>query len=293
MTTVEDLAKWNANFETPAVGGAPFLAALLDRGVLRDGSRIPYASGISHGTYRGLPVVQHGGSDAGYRAGFVRFPDQRLGVSVLCNVSTANPAQLANRVAEIYLGDALGPEPPPPPDEPEVTVAPEALEQLTGVYWNAAQPAVGVITIDEGRLHARQGNDRRALIPIGENRFVMRPQRQYFTFAEDGLRVGGARDEGQLFERAQPFEPGPAQLPEFAGAYRSDELDIVYRITLDDGRLRLQRLKNRPSALSPMVADTFSAPGLGVVRFTRDTSGRIDGFRLEAGRVRGLRFVRQ
>jgi hypothetical protein len=29
------------------------------------------------------------------------------------------------------------------------------------------------------------------------------------------------------------------------------------------------------------------------MRFSRDASGRIDGFRLEAGRVRGLRFVKQ
>ena len=33
---------------------------------------------LSHGTYRGLPTVGHGGADAGYRSQFLRFPDQHL-----------------------------------------------------------------------------------------------------------------------------------------------------------------------------------------------------------------------
>lgn len=293
MTTVEDLAKWNGNFENPAVGGAPFLASLLERGVLRDGSRIPYASGIVHGTLRGATMVQHGGADAGYRSAFVRFPDQRLGISVLCNLATTNPSMLANRVAEVYLGDALKPEPPPAADEPEVPMTPEALAKFAGVYWNAAQATVGVLMVENGKLTANQGNDRAPLVPIGPNVFVLRPQRQYFTFDEKGARVGNAPGAGERFERVQKFTPTAAQLGEFAGAYRSEELDITYRIRLDGSTLRLDRLKNRPSTLAPMVSDTFNAPGLGVLRFSRDASGKIDGFRLEAGRVRGLHFTRE
>ena len=37
---------------------------------------INYALGLSHGAYRDLPTVGHGGSDAGYRSQFLRFPEQ-------------------------------------------------------------------------------------------------------------------------------------------------------------------------------------------------------------------------
>src|SRR5688500_16593639 len=64
MTTVDDLAKWHANFDTPVVDGQPMLEALLTRGVLTDKRPIDYAFGISHGTYRSVPTVSHGGADA-------------------------------------------------------------------------------------------------------------------------------------------------------------------------------------------------------------------------------------
>src|SRR5688572_437119 len=99
LTTVEDMAKWYANFDSGRVGGDKLPVALLDRGVLTDGTRIDYAFGISHGTYRGAATVGHGGSDAGYRADFVRFTNPRLGVATLCNIATANPGALSRRVA--------------------------------------------------------------------------------------------------------------------------------------------------------------------------------------------------
>ena len=68
MTTVEDLAKWHANFDSGAIGGQAMLAALLTRGVLNDKRSIDYALGISHGIYRGVTTVSHGGADAGYRS---------------------------------------------------------------------------------------------------------------------------------------------------------------------------------------------------------------------------------
>ena len=110
LTTVEDLAKWNANFDTPIVGGSRFLDAMLERGTLRDGTRISYASGLAHGTNDGLPTISHGGADAGYRSAFVRFSGQRLAVATLCNVSNANPTMLANRVAAVYLGEQMKPD---------------------------------------------------------------------------------------------------------------------------------------------------------------------------------------
>ena len=82
---------------------------MLERGVLTDGQRIDYASGITHGTYRGVPTIGHGGADAGYRAALLRFPQQRVGVAVLCNLAQSNPTELTQRVADIFLADILKP----------------------------------------------------------------------------------------------------------------------------------------------------------------------------------------
>lgn len=286
MTTVQDLAKWNANFEKPVVGGHALIERMLERGVLRDGSPIPYASGLSHGTFEGLATVAHGGSDAGYRSAFVRFAEQRLGVAVLCNVSTANPSLLANRVAGVYLGDLMKRvTAPEAADEPEVAVPAEELARLAGLYWNPSDSASRRFVAADGRLYALQGDERRALKPVGKGKFLVPGTLISFVFDDDAV----TSTTGDVLRRAEPFSPTAAQVEEFAGAYRSDELDVVWRLKADGQVIRLERLKNRPAPIQPLVADTFSSPA-GVLRFTRDTTGRVDGFTLEAGRVRGLRF---
>ena len=61
-------------------------------------------------TLRGLRVISHGGSWAGYRGHFLRFPDQRFAVSTFCNLTTSGPDSLARKVAAIYIGDRMQPD---------------------------------------------------------------------------------------------------------------------------------------------------------------------------------------
>ncbi|HEV2132611.1 MAG TPA: serine hydrolase domain-containing protein, partial [Longimicrobiaceae bacterium] len=103
FTTVEDLAKWDRNFYEPQVGSEALFAQMESRGVLNDGRQIEYAFALSIGEHHGLRTVGHSGADAGYRSYYVRFPEQRLSVVVLSNLSSFNPTRVALRVADIYL----------------------------------------------------------------------------------------------------------------------------------------------------------------------------------------------
>ena len=109
LTTVEDLAKWDENFYHPAVGGDALIQKMLERGKLTNGEQLDYASGLVVGKYRGLATVDHGGADAGYRSDMIRFPGQHFSVACLCNLSSANPSELARKVAEIYLAADMKP----------------------------------------------------------------------------------------------------------------------------------------------------------------------------------------
>ncbi len=295
LTTVEDLAKWHANFDTPVVGDERVAAALLTRGVLNDGRRIDYAVGISHGTYRGVPTVSHGGADAGYRAIFLRFPERKVGVAVMCNLASANPTQLAQRVADVYLGDVLQSVPAPQPDQSaEVPIAAEQLAAVAGLYWNAAEKLSRRFVIQDRRLHAVLGMPL-PLKSLGSGRFVTStgvPVRVAFDVtngraARVTITPPGAPVE--VLERAEPFSPTADILAEFAGTYRSDEIEAVYRMVIQNGGLRLERLKMPPAPLAPLVTDTFNSQ-IGVISFVRDGAGRVTGFVLDGGRVRRMRF---
>ena len=298
LTTVDDMAKWHANFDKPTVGGARLIEGLLERGVLNDGSRIPYAFGISHGTYRGLATIGHGGSDAGYRSAFLRFPEQRFGVASLCNIASANPTRLVQRVADVYLAERLAPQPSEDAGDsmPEVTLPPEQLQRYAGLYWNDAEASSRRFEFGDGRLHAVAGNQRSPLKSVGEGRFVLttgpRTSLEFEAGANGGdvrLRVGAPNGPGDVFLRAEPFTPSEKDLEAFAGTYRSDEIEAVFRMVLHEGSLRLERLKSRPAPLTPVVRDTFTTQA-GTIRFVRNAAGAVTGFQLDAGRVRHVKF---
>jgi CubicO group peptidase (beta-lactamase class C family) len=295
LTTVEDLAKWDANFQKPIVGGAGFIAAMEQRGRLNDASDIDYASGIVHGTHRGLKTISHGGADAGYRSALLRYPQQRFGVSTLCNLAETNPTQLAQRVAEVYLDGQMQPATATASgSQAEVPLPAAELSALAGLYWNARDAMARLYVVEDGQLKMRISPQQTIrLKSIGNRRFVPDPPTPtLIIFDANGMTAGPETGPRTAFQRVEQFAPTPAQLEAFAGVYRSDEIEATYRMAINDGRLRLERLKSAPSVLEPLVVDTFASQP-GVIRFTRNASGEVTGFVLEAGRVRGMKFWKE
>ena len=113
FTTVEDLARWNRNFRTGEVGGRRVVQQLQEMTTLAGGAQVGYAFGLVHGSHRGRRTVGHGGTDAGYRSEFLRFPVEDLAVAVLCNIRSTDPARLARDVADAVLPAQRAPRPEP------------------------------------------------------------------------------------------------------------------------------------------------------------------------------------
>jgi len=91
---------------------------------------------------------------------------------------------------------------------------------------------------------------------------------------------------------AAPSEPMSAErLAELVGDYRSEELETTWRLALDGDRLMVTGGGAR-RALASQGADRFTS-GSQSLRFQRDSTGRVTGFILAAGRVRNLHFVRR
>jgi len=102
-STVLDLARWDANFYSGAVGGKALLAAMTTPGSLANGSPLPYAGGLFLDRFRGHRRVRHPGSWRGFCSELMRLPGRRLSVITLCNVGDADPAALSEQVADLYL----------------------------------------------------------------------------------------------------------------------------------------------------------------------------------------------
>ena len=59
--------------------------------------------------YRGTPLYNHTGGEAGLRAYLVRFPENKLSISLLSNESDFNRLGNGLAIAEFYLKDKLKP----------------------------------------------------------------------------------------------------------------------------------------------------------------------------------------
>ena len=164
VTTLADLQKWDENFYTASLGGAPFVAMLRGTEPLTGGAPNRYAFGVNISTYRGMRMEDHSGSTGGYRAALYRFPDAHTTVTLLCNASDVRNEELPLRIADVVLGARLGAAAPAAAPRrretsPATVVIPTApfvgayvSAELLGATWDISEGAV------PGQLVARRAN---------------------------------------------------------------------------------------------------------------------------------------
>jgi CubicO group peptidase (beta-lactamase class C family) len=295
VTTIEDMARWERNFLTGELGGRAVLEDLQTRGVLANGDEIPYAAGLRHGRYRGLPTVGHGGADAGYRSHVVRFPNERVSIAVLCGFSDADPAGRASRVADIVLDGRFPPDPAAP--------AGEAAGYLGGRRHLQADTMVGLYgrpdtdALTQLRVRGRElffGPDQGSrLVPLGPDRFRLGEHEMRHSVDKYGRgELRGVVDgRERIFGKVQPARPGAASRAEYIGLYWSPELHAEYRVELAATQLRMWNARQGVMTMIPRAEDRFTVQGHPVT-FTRAPDGRIDGFTLSTARVWKMRFER-
>jgi len=293
MTTVEDLALWDENFYQPTADWKSVVEQLLQTGTLNNGQPLTYAFGLQLQKYRGLPVVDHNGADAGYKADLLRFPEQHFSVACLCNVSEANPALLARFVADVFLASEFKePQPSAIPVETPVTLSQRQLSPYIGLYWDQETESAFRLTLSEGRLMLGSN----AMIPVADNRFLVGALEVTAepATAEVPLRLivkSGREARAQIFTAAPEVRMTPAQRGEYAGNYQSDEIDGLYRIVDERNSLVLKRPKYGTDLLTPTILDYFRG-GPGSLHFLRNASGEITGFLMRTGRIRNFQFKR-
>jgi CubicO group peptidase (beta-lactamase class C family) len=305
-TTVEDLQLWDENFYHPRVGGPALIQQMLERGVLNSGELQDYASGLVIGKYKGLPTVDHSGADAGYRSDMERFPDQHFSAAVLCNFADTNPNALVHQVADIVLAKDFKTSEPAPTKEktkaPAIPLTPDQMAAIAGTYWRREDDVFRTILVKDGKLQIDIGDEEFhpleqfadahfhiADVPWGQDidlHFVAAdPRKPRHIEALTGERP-------VIYESVTPFLPTAAELADYPGNFVSEEIDPVYRISLQDEKLTLLRLKHKPDTLHPATRDVFTGD-IGTIRFTRDANRHISGFILDAGRIQNFQFTKR
>ena len=304
FTTVEDLGLWAMNFEEPVVGDQAIVERMNTRGILNNGDTIDYALGQTIGTYKGLKLISHGGSDAGYRTYLGRFPDQRFDVVVLSNNAAFDPGGIAMKIADIYLDGLLE------EGQEEDT---EAMAASAGVEIDAdtLKAYAGDYILDDGTVFTiLQQEDGLAITVAGQPEFKLEPlSTTRFRLTVADAEVTFLRDEDNqvsrmklkqgsselVMNRGEAFDKASVDLSGFTGKYYSEELLTMYEFILEDGTLVARHQRHPDIKLTPTGPDKFSGDAwfFGQVEMVRDPSGAITGCKVSSGRVRNLAFTKQ
>jgi CubicO group peptidase (beta-lactamase class C family) len=293
QTSIDDLARWDANFYTPTLGGQPLIDALTTVHRLKTSGPTTYGLGLFVDEYRGLPVVRHGGSWAGYRAELLRFPGERLSIAVLCNRGDANPESRADRVANVVLRDRFV-KPAPPEAEKPPPADTKALAKFAGVYWSDERMQTLRLREAEHGLALVTGRELLALADTGEGtygvplfglrlRFVDGTPRRIERVGRDGTATALVAGEAWV--------PDAAALDRYTGTWTSEELQARWVIEREGDALVVRDLRATPRRWTPAVRDVFTSGGSALKFITKD--GAPAEMLVGAGRARGMRFVRE
>ena len=300
FTTVDDLAKWMANFENPEVGGPEVIARMEQRGVLNSGTTIDYAFGQGRGTYRGATFWRHGGSWAGSRTVVMRVPEHRFGVVILSNSASFDATAKSLEIVDLLLGDVLD-----PPEEEQITeddateeaveVAHTVLDRYAGTY-KLGPGWLLTITRDGDRLMTEATNeDRFPTIARSESEFHVPAYGASLRFDPQGNGpVPRLRYKDITAPRVMPFDTS-TELADYAGAYASEELATGYVVEVKDEHLIAHHRRHAPIVLKPIGRDEFKGDTwfFNGVEFERDQAGQVVEMRVSNGRSLGLRFAKE
>lgn len=178
LSTVLDLAKWDAALDSGRILSQSTLAQAWTPVKLNDGKTHPYGFGWELTPIAGHKRVNHGGSLPGFRAQMARFVDDRITVIVLANGDNANAGGLANGVANFYIPGLI-------PNRKVTRVDPRILEGYVGRY-DAGPSLTLAITRDGEKLIMQRGNERLELLPESPNSFfVPDAPRSLYSFIQD------------------------------------------------------------------------------------------------------------
>src|SRR5262249_27540393 len=166
-TCVEDLARWDRNFDDNKLPRGKHVDEFFREGTLlgnryvldADAYRKEVQKNVKNppaGQYRGLKRIQFTGGVWGMTAAMARFPKQKFTVICLSNNDELSPFTKTREIADLYLADVLKPLPDPAPDaegDKPRKLSIDELKDKVGAYRLLSERRIWKMTVKDGDLH--------------------------------------------------------------------------------------------------------------------------------------------
>jgi CubicO group peptidase (beta-lactamase class C family) len=292
VSTVDDLAAWDAALYTEKLVKQASLEKAWTPYVLADGKATTYGYGWSVSSLRGRPTVEHGGGIFGFSTYVLRVPKERVFVAVLCNRDSpkTDPGIVARKTAALVLGD-------PFPENVAVAVAPEVLARYAGVYEIDKDSRRTVIVEGDKIFTQRTGGARAEAKPRSETEFFYENSITTFRLvtAPDGratemLMYPNGTDKAERAVRVADVPPAPKELkvdPALYDAY-AGRYDLapgfVLTVTREGESLMVQATGQQRFEIFPTSETEFFYKVVDArITFVKGPDGQVDVIVLHQG----------
>jgi hypothetical protein len=294
--TAQDMGKWLVNFEKGKVGGRAAIEMMRTPGKLNSGAAVDYGFGLELGDYHGSPMLHHGGGWAGYRSVVMWIPEKRFALAILANAANLRTYELGRKIADLYLDEQPARPSTQSPSKPRVAVKadPATWEAFLGTYRLGPSWLLTITREGDQFMAQATREDKFKMTPTSDNAFFVEAYGAAVEFVrEPGGAVTHLLYRGINAPKVNMPEIAPANLAAYAGDYWSEELRVVGRIEIHDGKLATRQTSGSWIYFVPSGADRFDSDAGGLVlEFTRGSTSEVTGASLSGGRVRHIRCTR-
>lgn len=309
-STIEDLFIWDENLENNQLGKGTqtLIKRLLEEGILNNGEKCGYAFGIENGDYKGLITMGHGGSLAGFRAKFLRFPNEHFTVIILANRNDIDVTEKSKAIADLFLHEFYVKEKKEKNEreneiqwkEPSViTLTDSVLTLFCGDYWSKKSLLLRKIYLKDNNLwYVRDVGNETKLLPINENEFILEggkvnhsikfllseAKEKQYIFTVNGEVV-------EEFKYCKEEDSHLGNLDQYVGLYYSQELFEAYSIKLEENELILYINGKRMHTITELKNGMLQITYFGIFEFIAK-NGSLTGFSLNSDGVKNVHFNR-
>lgn len=309
VSSIDDMLGWLAHLRGPqTVGSAASWRQMLTTARLNSGLATTYALGLTLHPYRGVDVIHHAGGVIGGSSQMITVPSQALDIIIITNGALVSPVELAYKIIDTVLGDALL-------GAADVKPASERFRPMLGTRYHssASGQAFGFAEAAGGRLGLSfmEGpplplKERGPALALG---FEDLPAGPLSLRAEALATTGEAPAALEFSEagRSARYERLPATPPALAeagqallGRYRAADLDADASVRFAGETLLLEVFGGfgiNVLELEALAAEVFACqvrgtPMRGVLSAERGSDGRVKAFCVGTARTRQMRFER-
>jgi CubicO group peptidase (beta-lactamase class C family) len=306
-STIEDLFIWDKNLENNKLGKGKrnLIQRMLEEGVLSNGEKCGYAFGIENGEYKGMITMGHGGSLAGFRAKFLRFPNEHFSVIILANRNDVDVTGKSRAIADLFLSKYYKKETKETKEKKEtkqkehksIRIPDSILTKFCGHFWSEKGFLLRKVYLKDNYLwYIRGDGDETRLIPISGNEFIMDGvninHSIKFQFSETNEKQYKFIMNGEIayeFKSCNEEDIPTGDLGKYVGFYYSKELLKAYSITLEEGKLVLYVDGKRIYELTELKKGVLQVINFGNFKFV-GKSDSFEGFLLSADGVKNVYF---